>query len=146
MPRKPTTARASLAILGVAAAMLTGAGCSPASGQVTVISTGVVVGTFVREGGPIGPNGQQPKELRLPGVIGFVSPGRPVVKVKVGNKGTFSVRMLPGTYSVSGRTPDIEQASPDGSGPGLEVPCSSPLSVKVTRWHTAKITVTCVVP
>lgn len=144
MTRKLTNR--SLAIFGGCAATLAGTACGPVVGQVTASSTGVVVGTFVREGGPIGPGGQQPKELRLPGVVKFVSPGRPAIKVKVGDKGTFSVRLLPGTYSVSGRTPDILQAPADGNGPGLEIPCSNPLSVKVTRGQTAKITVACIVP
>lgn len=144
--RQMSSARGALAILGLGAAALAGAACSPAAGQATMSPVGGVVGTFIREGGPMGPNGQQPKNVRLPGVIKFVAPGRPVVNVKVGDKGTFSVRLRPGIYSVSGRTPRILQVSADGNGPGREFPCSMPVSVKVTLGHTAKVTVTCIVP
>jgi len=146
--RLRSAARGALAVASLGAVMLAGAACGSAAGQVSVspTTTGVVVGTFIREGGPIAPNGQQPKDVRLHGVIDFVAPGGPVVKVKVGEKGTFSVRLRPGTYSVSGRTPQIEQVTANGNGPGQEFPCSQPLSVKVTNGHIAKIVVTCIVP
>jgi hypothetical protein len=136
----------ALAIASLGVVMLAGAACGPTAGQVSVSpsATGVVVGTFIREGGPIGPNGQQPKDVRLHGVIDFDARGRPVVEVKVGKNGTFSVRLRSGTYSVSGRSPGIEQVSANGSA--QEFPCSQPLSVRVANRHTAKITVTCIVP
>ena len=136
--------RPAVAIVGATAVLLAGAGCVAETGQVTVSPTGVVAGTFVREGGPLGPNGQQPKELRLPGVVEFTAAGQRPVRVKVGKNGAFSVRLPPGTYSVSWRTPQIEQA--DGNGPGRELPCSAPLSVKVIRGNTSTVTVACIVP
>ena len=108
---------------------------------------GMVDGKFVREGGPLGPGGAEPKELRLSGVIEFSGADGHQVSVKVGKSGVFSVALRPGSYSVSGRSPDILQATgADGSGAGREVPCSQPLSVTVLAGRTSNITVACVVP
>src|SRR5450432_860348 len=68
---------------------------------------GTVIGRLVREGGPLGPGGTQPAERLLPGSVQFTTAqGRSVV-VQVGKSGRFSVRLPAGTYSVSGRSPDI---------------------------------------
>jgi hypothetical protein len=110
-------------------------------------STGTVGGKFVREGGPLGPGGAQPKELRLSGVVEFTRAGGHPVSVRVGTSGTFSVTLRAGDYSVSGRSPAILQVSgANGDGRGREVPCSQPLSVTVVAGRTSKITVACVVP
>lgn len=138
--------RTSEIIAGAAALLVVGTACGAASGKVVTgtAPVGAVTGTFVREGGPLGPGGRQPAEMRLPGLIQFGGANGRTFKVKVGNEGTFELHLPAGTYSVVGRSPDILQV--DGSGPGRETPCSQPLSVTVTNHHTSKITVTCVVP
>ena len=138
--------RTSEIIAGAAAVLFLGTACGAASGQVVTgpAPVGTVTGTFVREGGPLGPGGRQPAEVRLPGLIQFITANKQTFKVTAGKNGTFEVRLPTGTYSVVGRSPDIEEV--DGNGPGRETPCSVPLSVKVTSGHTSKITVTCVVP
>ncbi len=134
---------AALAAIAVAVPVAVTA-CGVASGQDAPVS-GHVTGTFIREGGPEAPGGQEPPVVRLRGLIEFTGSGRKLVKVHVSKHGTFAVSLAPGKYSVSGRTPSILEA--DGNGrPGREVPCSQPLSVTVTAGHTAKITVTCIVP
>jgi hypothetical protein len=146
-------------------AILALAGCSAASptGQtshtshITVTSqtgaaagTGRLTGRFVMEGGPIGPNGQQPGERPLPGTVTLTAAGRRPVTIQVGASGRFSAWLPPGRYQVSGRTPEIEQASSaqagSGASQGVELACSPPLSVTITAGHTAAITLTCIVP
>jgi hypothetical protein len=143
-------------------AMLALAGCSAASqtshtSHITVTSqtgaaagTGRLAGRFVMEGGPISPNGQQPGERPLPGTVTLTAAGQRPVTIQVGASGRFSAWLPPGRYQVSGRTPDIEQASSaqagSGASQGVELPCSQPLSVTITAGHTAAITLTCIVP
>src|SRR5579862_2940312 len=143
-------------------AILALAGCSAASqtshtSHITVTShtgatagTGRLTGRFVMEGGPISPNGQQPGERPLPGTVTLTAAGRRPVTIQVGASGRFSAWLPPGRYQVSGRTPDIEQASSaqagSGASQGVELPCSQPLSVTITAGHTAAITLTCIVP
>lgn len=133
-------------IAGAAALLVVGSACGAATGQVVTgtAPAGTVTGTFVREGGALGPGGQQPAEVRLPGLIQFIGKNKLTFKVRVGHKGTFELRLPAGTYSVVGRTPRILEV--EDNGRKRETPCSQPLSVTVTNQHTSKITVTCVVP
>jgi hypothetical protein len=62
----------------------------------------------------------------------------------VGRSGTFSVALAPGTYHVSGRSPDVVEVSADGTQ--HETACSQPLVVRLAGQHALKIAVTCVVP
>jgi hypothetical protein len=105
----------------------------------------LVTGTFVRVGGPLGPDGQQPPELRLRGTVQFRSASGHLVTVRVGRTGHFTVYLRPGTYAVTGRSPQILQVSSTG-GTGIETRCSLPLHVTIRAWHPAKVTVTCAVP
>lgn len=140
------TRRTSEIIAGGAALLVLGTACGTASGRVVTgtAPVGTVTGTFVREGGPLGPGGRQPAERRLPGLIQFIGSNKQAFKVRVGDAGTFDVHLPAGAYSVVGRTPDILEVSDNGAG--RETPCSQPLEVTVTNHHTSKITVTCVVP
>ncbi len=112
--------------------------------------TGHLTGRFVMEGGPISPTGQQPGERPIPGTVTLTAAGHHPVTIQVGDSGTFSAWLPPGRYQVSGRSPDIEEASSaqagTGSSQGVELPCSRPLSVTIAAGHTAAITVTCIVP
>jgi hypothetical protein len=120
-------------------ALLT-AGCAAAGGQAP--ATGHLAGRLVMEGGALGPGGQQPGERPLSGTVTFTAAGHRRVTVQVGSSGKFSVRLPPGTYQVSGGSPFIDTSS----GNEQELPCSQPLSAKVTAGHTANVTVTCYVP
>lgn len=124
------------------AALLT-AGCAATIGQAPV--TGHLAGRLVMEGGPMGPGGQQPGERPIPGTVTFTAAGHRQIAVQVGTSGTFLVRLPPGTYQVSGRSPSIETSSGSG-GSEQELPCSQPSSAKITAGHTATITVACAVP
>ena len=77
-------------------------------------------------------------------MIQFIGTNKQTFRVRVGKEGTFELRLPTGTYSVVGRTPDIVEV--DSNGSSRERPCSQPLSVTVSKDHTSKITVTCVVP
>ena len=121
------------------------AGCAGTVGQAPV--TGHLAGRLVMEGGPMGPGGQQPGERPMRGTVTFTAAGHRQVAVQVGASGTFSVQLPPGTYQVSGRSPAIQTSNGSGaSGTEQELPCSQPLSAKITAGHTATITVTCIVP
>jgi hypothetical protein len=113
-------------------------------------ATGHLTGTFVIEGGPLGANGQQPGERPIPGTVTVTAAGHRQVSIQVGGSGRFSVWLSPGTYQVSGRSPNIEQATTvqagSASGQGQEVPCSAPLTVTITARHTATVTLICPVP
>jgi hypothetical protein len=142
----PRALRTSGIMAGAAALLVVATACGSATGQVVTgtAPAGTVTGTFVREGGPMGPGGRQPAELRLRGLIQFIGKNKRTFTVRAGDNGTFEARLPTGTYSVVGRTPRILEV--DGNGHQRERPCSQPLSVTVTNHHTSKITVTCVVP
>jgi hypothetical protein len=116
---------------------------------------GMVTGRFVLEGGPIGPDGQQPGERPIAGTVLFrAGPGQ-AVKVRVGKSGTFSVWLPAGIYQVSGRSPAVMQVSNGAvigaggkliSGREHERPCSQQRTVTVASGQTARIAVTCIVP
>jgi hypothetical protein len=124
------------------------AGCATAShagqGGQHAPATGHLTGTFVMEGGALGPDGQQPGERPIPGTVIVTDGGRHVVRIQVGGSGRFSAWLRPGRYQVSGRSPNIIEAT--RSGHGLELPCSQPLTVTITAGHAAAITLTCIVP
>jgi hypothetical protein len=107
-------------------------------------AAGAITGMFIREGGPLGPGGTQPKVVRLHGRVDFTSARGHVVHVRVGKSGRFTVTLPPGTYQVSGRSPQIAEV--DNSGHNHVLPCSQPVSVTVTSQHTSKVTVRCDVP
>ena len=113
---------ASRTSAGLLAALLL-AGCTAPSGPGPV--TGEVAGRLVRVGGPPGPGGQ-PGQQPMPGTVIFASAAHRVT-VRVGKSGSFSVRLPPGRYRVSG-------------------PCSRPSPVTVSARHTAHIKIICVVP
>jgi len=129
---------------GIAAAgigrNIPGPGASPAAAA-SRAANGRVVGLFVREGGPFGPGGQQPPVVPLSGTVQFARAGQRTIAVRVGISGAFSVRLVPGNYQVSGRTPDIRGEPGDS-----ESTCALPGKVTVTAGHTWRITVACVVP
>jgi hypothetical protein len=104
---------------------------------------GAVTGRLVLEGGPMRPGGAQPGQRPIPGTVRFsVARHRPIM-VLVGSSGTFSARLPAGTYHVSGRSPRVTEVI---DGADHEAPCSQPLTVTVTPGHTARSTVTCIVP
>jgi len=125
------------------------AGCAAAlaqphlAGQPTDRAADRVTGRLVMEGGPIRPGQQQPPVRSIPGTVTFTAAGHRPTSIQVGNSGTFSVRLAPGTYKVSAKSPRIIEV--DG-GHDRELPCSQPLSVTVKAGHPAAITLTCIVP
>ncbi|HUJ04901.1 MAG TPA: hypothetical protein VLX31_02200 [Streptosporangiaceae bacterium] len=131
------------AMVGVTALLLVGAcGVSAGAGSAPRgAARGTVTGRLVREGGPIGPGGKQPGEHPLPGQVRFTAAGRHPVQVTIGTSGRFSVRLLPGRYTVVGRSPDLELRGRKGWRS-----CSEPQHVTVRAGQVRKITVVCVVP
>lgn len=124
-----------LLLTGLAAGCVSAAAQSPAPGHLT--------GKLVREGGPLGPGGQQPGERAMSGTVTVTSAGHHPITVTVGSSGTFSVPLPPGRYHVSGRSPELMEIN---GGRSRELPCSQPTSAVVTAGQTATITLTCVLP
>jgi hypothetical protein len=125
---------------GGAAVASTGHG-APVPARAKHAADGRVSGKFERVGGPIGPGGKQPPVVPLTGTMRFARAGHSTVRVHVGKSGKFSVRLAPGSYRVSGRTPQIEQE------PGnIEATCWLHGKVKVSSGRTRHIVVVCSVP
>jgi len=116
------------------------------TGTATTTGTGTttVTGRLLMEGGPMRPGGGQPGERPLRGTVTFTTVGERAVSVPVGRSGAFSVALPPGTYHVSGRSPEIMEVSSGGTQ--HETVCSRPLTVHVTGQHALKVAVTCIVP
>ena len=108
------------------------------------VQLGTVTGVFHRVGGPIGPHRQQPKVVPLTGRMRFSRPGHPAVSVPVGRSGRFTVQLPPGTYRVTGITPDIVEVL--NNGRQLDGRCHGPQDLRVRAGQTGHITVVCIVP
>jgi hypothetical protein len=141
--------RHTVAAVSAAGLLLAGGGVAAAStadgaltrpAQANHAADGRVTGKFERVGGPIEPSGKQPV-VPLSGTMRFARPGHRTVRVRVGKSGRFSVRLVPGAYRVSGRTPLILQV------PGnIEATCWLHGRLKVSSGRTRHIVVTCIVP
>jgi hypothetical protein len=116
------------------------------TGTATTTGTGttIVTGRFLIEGGPMRPGGGQPGERPLRGTVTFTAASEQTVSVVVGRSGAFSLALAPGTYHVSGRSPELMEVSSGGAQ--HETVCSRPLTVHVTGQQTIKIAITCIVP
>jgi hypothetical protein len=129
------------AATGVAAVVLLSA-CAPAvahnaathTAATRTAATGTVTGKLQIEGGPGNPDGKQPGKRPWPGTVRFTRAHHHRVTVRVGNSGTFSVRLPPGTYAACPRPA------------GMQGPCSSARKVTVTAGHTTEIAFTFYVP
>ncbi len=132
-----------------------GPGPMPGHGARGRPAAGRVTGRLLLEGGPIRLGGRQPGPRPIRGVLTFTTAGHRPVRARAGRTGVFSVRLPPGRYRVSGRSPTVitvsNGATATDSGPLLsdrewENPCSFPLSVTVTARHTTRAAVICPVP
>ena len=123
------------------AAMLLPAACTTVPGHAS--SGGTVTGRLMREGGPLGPGGQQPGTRSIPGTVRFTGGHHQVIMVRTNGVGMFSVRLPAGRYEVSDRSPRILLVGSDGIG---RPTWSSPVSLTVTAHHTTRVTLTSIVP
>jgi hypothetical protein len=129
---------------GAAAAGIVGAIPGPgasAPGHAQRPGAGRIAGKFERVGGPVQPGTLQSPVVPLSGTIRFARSGHDPISVRVGRNGVFSVLLAPGTYHVSGRTPDIT-----GEPGNVPATCSLPGAVTVTGGAASRITVVCAVP
>jgi hypothetical protein len=120
------------------------AGQGPALSAPPPGQLGTVTGVFHRVGGPLRPHGKQPRVVPLTGRMRFSRPGHPAVSVPVGRSGRFTVQLPPGSYRVTGVTPDIVEVL--NNGRQLDGRCSGPQNLRVRPGHTGHITVVCAVP
>jgi hypothetical protein len=123
------------------AAVLLPAACSAAHDSAP--SAGTVTGRLVLEGGPLGPNGQQPGIRPIGGTVRFTGGQFGSVTVRTTSSGVFSVRLPAGRYQVSDRSPRVQLVSADGTS---REEWSTPVWVTVTAQHTTTITLTSIVP
>ncbi len=97
-------------------------------------------GTMVREGGPLGPGGQQPSRQRIPGVITITGAGHQPRRVRAGHSGRFSMLLPAGRYRLCG-------AAPRNAGPGgAAARCALPRQVTIRPGRTTTVTVIFAVP
>jgi len=124
------------AMTGAAAIVLV-SGCAPALAHTSAgrgAAVGTVTGKLQIEGGPISANGQQPGKRPTSGTVRFTSTLHHRVTVRVGDSGTFSVPLPPGTYAAC---PLLAGASG---------PCTRARQITVTAQHTTKLAFTFFVP
>jgi hypothetical protein len=135
------------AVGGVAALLLlaacaAGAGQHTASGSGRDPARGTVTGRLVREGGPLGPGGQQPGAHPIPGTIRFTA-GHRVIMVRTSRAGQFSVQLPAGKYQVADRSPRLLLVPANGIA---RQTWSRPVTVTVTAGHVTRITLVIAVP
>ena len=132
-----------------------GSGPMPGHGASGRPAAGRVTGRLLLVGGPIRPGGRQPGPRPIRGVLTFTAAGQRPVRARAGRTGVFFVRLPPGRYRVSARSPMVLTVSNGAavtdsgqllSGREWERPCSFPLSVTVTARHTTRAAVICPVP
>ena len=109
---------------------------------------GTVVGTFQEETGPSLPSGQAANgPWALSGTVRFTGANGQHVDVAVGAAGTFSARLAPGTYTVTGLTAQMGTVDPR-SGLPSQSPCEmqNMASTRVRAGQIDRITLTCIGP
>lgn len=114
----------------LAGAALVAAGCS--NGASTTGSTGTVVGTYIRVGGPSGTS-----NVPLPGTISFQSRSGSTINLSSDSTGKFTGRLPAGTYAVTAESSLINSG---------QSPCSRPLSTRVLTGRTVTLTIICDIP
>jgi len=129
------------------AAMPLLAGCAASLAQDTAgragPTRGTVTGRLVREGGPIGPGGQQPGVHPIPGTIRFAAGRHQVIMVRTSKTGRFSVQLPSGKYQVADRSPRVLLVGANGIG---HQTWSRPVVVTVSGHHVTRITLVIAVP
>ena len=136
------------AVGGVAALLLLTA-CAAGSSQRTATGSGqdhargTVTGRLVREGGPLGPGGQQPGAHPIPGTIRFTTGQHRVIMVRTSRAGWFSVQLPAGKYQVADRSPRLLLVAANGIA---RQTWSRPVTVTVTGHHVTRITLVIAVP
>jgi hypothetical protein len=131
-----------LAALPLLAACAAGPGQHSASGSGRDPARGTVTGRLVREGGPVGPGGQQPGAHPIRGTIRFTGQHR-VIMVRTSRAGRFSVQLLAGKYQVADRSPRLLLVAANGIA---RQTWSRPVTVTVTGHHVTRITLVIAVP
>jgi hypothetical protein len=152
---RPLACAAAVAVLLAGCGIRGGPGPMPGHGASGRPLVGRITGRLLLEGGPLRPGGRQPWPRPTRGVLTFTIPGHRLVRARAGRTGVFSVRLPPGRYRVSARSPSVmtlsngDAVTDSGqllSGREWERPCSFPLSVTVTARHTTRAAVICPLP
>jgi hypothetical protein len=148
-PRAIALVAAALSLM--AAAGLAACGTSPDhrhdlaqvtadSGGAVTVAEGEVTGRYLMEGGPINAvTGRTANPWPIDGQVIFSAAGH-TASTAAGHDGEFSIRLAPGTYAVTARTPYLSGPGPSDSS------CYLPQTVTVQAGAGATITVYCAVP
>jgi hypothetical protein len=140
-------------VLGVALAATLGA-CGTASaapnagaGHSSLMNAGhplfgTVTGTYEMEGGAIGPGGKQPALRNLPGFV-YATGARGHARASV-HDGRFTLRLRPGTYELTGWTPNVKEVSA-ANVVSKGSKCGEARSL-VTAGHGVHAALYCIVP
>jgi len=153
---RPLACAAAVAVLLLAGCGTRGgSGSAPGHAANGRPAAGRVTGRQLLEGGPIRHGGRQPGSRPIRGLLTFTTAGHRPVHVRADRSGVFSVRLPPGRYRISGRSPAVLTLSNGASvtdtgrllsGREWEAPCSLPVSVTVTARHNTRAAVICAVP
>jgi hypothetical protein len=110
-----------------------------------VYSRPTVFGMFEEQGGPVKPLPKGSTDTRpLSGVVMFTNKEGRTTSVTAGPNGHFIAQLPAGTYTVTARSPQIEQANQDGTL--SDPPCTRPETVVVQSKTTATpLTLVCYV-
>jgi len=103
-----------------------------------------VRGKFEMVGGPVQPGKPSTPVRPLSGVVTFRDSGGDMLNVTVGPSGKFTLNLAPGSYTVTGRSKQIEQQNADGSVSNPA--CSPAVKLTVRPGTPAHVTVVCAVP
>jgi hypothetical protein len=128
-------------IVAAVSAVPLAAACSAAHGHQHHHATelGWVTGKFERVGGPIQQDGKT-LTVALPGTVTFTPAHGRAARVQVGKSGRFAIKLVPGSYRVSGQSPLV------GESGGRSASCSLQLTITVSGGQSQQIKVICAVP
>ena len=140
--RPPATSTATSSGTAESTATATAAATRPVDRFVAALLA--VRGTFEMVGGPVQPGKTSTPVRPLSGVVTFRDSGGDLLNVTVGPTGKFSLNLAPGSYTVTGRSKQIEQQNADGSV--SNPPCSPAVKLTVRPGTPAHVTVVCAVP
>lgn len=135
----------------VTALILTVPASAGSSAETTAVvghpySSPIVSGMFEMQGGPVKPGTNVGTRARpLSGVVTFTDKKGHTTMVTAGSNGRFIAQIPTGTYTVTARSPQIEQQNPNGTR--SDPPCAGPKTVVVQSKTTATaLTLVCYVP
>jgi hypothetical protein len=118
----------------------------PSGSPARSYSLPVVFGMFEEQGGPVKPGTDHGTQTRpLSGVVMFKDKNGRTTTVTASPNGHFVAQIPTGTYTVTARSPQIEQGNPNGIR--SDPPCAGPKTVVVqSKTRPTPLILVCYVP